>query len=118
MADDPRANSGCARSLQSRILGQLDEVASLADRAQMLWIGLIARQPGLEMNRGPDVVTSADIREKLVQPIIKPGPDMVVRIDDRKLGIERFFATARQPVRFEKLIPAQAALSAGCFHPN
>ena len=102
VADDAGADLGLAIGARCRhrrdAVGELD----LADRAQLNGpAGAIHRQP-FEIDRGRDVVAAAGIGQQIGQQVaagILAIDQMMVRIDDRQIGVEDLLLASREPVR-------------------
>ena len=55
-------------------------------------------RPALKIDRGEDVVAGVEVAQQLVEEIaLLPVPQVMVRIDDRPLRLDRLLDMAREP---------------------
>ena len=99
-ADDALGHA--ARSVSARRAHRRDAVDEL-DLAQRRHLGraaLAVHRAAFEEDGRHDVVSAADIGQELGQQIaaaLRRVPEMVVRVDDRQVRLQRRFSVLRQP---------------------
>ena len=109
VADDAGADArlavGAAGAHRCDAVGELD----LADRAQLDGtFGAVHREP-FEIDARRDVVSGADIGEQLRQQIapgLGPVHQVMMRVDDRQIGLDDLLAAAIEPVRPDRQMRA------------
>ncbi len=99
-ADD--ALGDAARSVTARRTHRRDAVdeLDLAQRRHLAWAALAVHRAAFEEDGRDDVVSAADIGQQLGQQIaaaLRRVPEMVVRVDDRQVRLQRRFGVLRQP---------------------
>ena len=72
----------------------------LADRAESLRTLGSVHGAALQENGGDDVVAAVDVGQQVVEHVypVRAIPEMVVRIDDRQVGLQDRLFAAREPV--------------------
>ena len=90
MADDAGAMPGLAVDAAGAHGGHTIDELGLANGAQLFEACCAIHRAGLHIHGRNDVVAAARIRQQLIQQVAPPRavPQMVVRIDDRQLGLE------------------------------
>lgn len=122
MADDPLGDPARAvpagRAHRRNAVDELD----LADRGHLGRAILAVHRPAFEKDRGNDVVAAADVGQQFgqqVAPALRCVPEMMVRIDDRQIRLDRRFAWPLCQPRVQRGILAvgEPAIFALCI-PN
>ncbi len=109
VADDAGADLGLAvgpgGGHRRNTIGELD----LADRLQLGGtFGAIHREP-FQVHRRGDVVAAAGVSEQLGQEIaagLGPVDQVMMRVDDRQIGLDDLFAAAVEPVLANRKVRA------------
>ena len=99
-ADDALGHA--AWSVTTRRTHRCDAVdeLDLAQRRHLGWAALAVHRAAFEEDGRDDVVSAADIGEELGQQIaaaLRRVPEVVVRVDDRQVRLQRRFRVLRQP---------------------
>ena len=108
--------AACEHGLE-QVAVLFDPLQRLADRVgEVLGPVRAVHRVALEKHGGHDVVAGAGIRQQLLQQIAvaRPVPQMVMRIDDRQLGLRRERRAAARRVR--RATPARPAPRAAAGH--
>ena len=100
VADNTGADLGLAVDAAGAHGGDAVDELGLADRAHLFGAGGANHRAGLHKHRRDDVVTAVGIGQQLVEQIAPAGavPEMMVRIDDRQLGLEDRFLAPVEPI--------------------
>ncbi len=101
MANDRLGDAAAAVIARSAHGGDAVDELDLADRRHLGGAMLAVHRLTFEEHRGDDVVAAADIGEQFRQEVaaaLRRIPEMMVRIDDRQIRLERCLGrTLRQP---------------------
>ena len=100
VADDAGADLGLAVDAAGAHGGDAVDELGLADRAQLFGaVGAIHRA-GLHEDGRDDVVAAVGVGQQLVEQIAPAGsiPEMVMRIDDRQVGLEDRLVAPVEPI--------------------
>ncbi len=114
VADDAGADRGlavpAARGHRRDAVGEFD----LADRTERLRSTRAVHRAAIDIDGRDDVVARRDVGRHLLDHVAQPAtiPEMVMRVDDRTLGIDDFFRVLRKPVF--AWIGVEPALRGGC----
>ena len=100
MADDAGAMPGLAVDAAGAHGGDAVDELGLADRLQLLRPCGAVHRAGLHIDRRDDVVAAVGVGQQLVEQVAPAGPvpQMVVRIDDRQVGLEDRLLAAVEPL--------------------
>ena len=110
MSDDAGTDAGfavaAAGAHRRDAVGELD----LADRAHLRRpVGAIHRQPFQIHGRGDVVAAGGDVGQQVgqqVAPAFRPVDQVMVRIDDRQVGLEGRLAPLVEPLRPDRQVRA------------
>ena len=100
VADNAGAHLGLAVDAAGAHGGDAVDELGLAYGAQLFGAGCSNHGPGLHEHRRDDVVTGAGICQQLIEQIAPAGPvpQVVVRINDRQLGLEDRLLASVEPI--------------------
>ncbi len=100
MANDARAGADVAVDAARRHGGDAVDELDLADRLHLVRPVGAQHRARLHEHGGDDVVAAVGIGEQVVEQIApaRAIPQMMVRIDDRQIGLEDRLGAARKPV--------------------
>ena len=90
VADDPGADPRLAVDSARTHGGDAVSELGFADRPHLDRAAPTVHRPGLHEHRRDDVVTAAGVGQELIEEVTpaRPVPQMVVRINDRQVGVE------------------------------
>jgi hypothetical protein len=90
VADDPGADPRLAVESARTHGGDAVDELGFADRPHLYRAGAAVHRAGLHEHRRDDVVTAAGVGQQFIEEVTpaRPVPQMVVRIDDRQVGLD------------------------------
>jgi hypothetical protein len=119
MPNDPLGDAAGAITARGAHRGDAVDELDLADRRHFRRAVLAVHRSALEKDRGDDIVPTAYVGQELRQqiaPALRRVPEMVMRIDDRQIGLQRRLAGPLREPRSELGLVAvgKAAIFALC----
>ncbi len=93
----------------------VDELG-LPDRLHVVRAGGAMKRARLHEHRGSDLVPAVQVGEQLRQQIapVRPVPQMMVRIDDRQVGLQDRLVPAREPILSHPQVMGLGGVAAHC----
>ena len=112
MADDAGADLRLAVATRGAHRRDAIDELGLADRPHLLRPARAMHRAALHEHRGDDVVATVGVGQQIVEHVApaRPFPQMMVRIDDRQLGLEDRLGPPREPVVAHRQIGAAGRL--------
>ena len=120
VADDAGAHRGAAVAAARAHRGDAIGKFNFADRPQRFRPAGAVHRAAIDIDGGDDVVAGCDVVGDLLDQIALAAaiPQMMMRIDDRALGVDDFLLAQREPVLARIAVQQAPSMRRHCWWPS